>query len=36
MYEKIVFTLAAVVATTVLTFTGLSAIVYIKTKKNKI
>jgi len=33
MYEKIVFTLAAMLATTVLTFTGLSALIYIKTKR---
>jgi len=33
MYQKIVFTLAAVVATTVLAFTSLSALVYVKTKK---
>ena len=33
MYERIVFTLAAMLATTVLTFTGLSALIYIKTKR---
>ena len=33
MYQKIVFTLATVLATTVLTFTGLSALIYVKTKR---
>jgi len=35
MYERIVFTAAAVVATAMLVFTGLNALVYVKTKKNK-
>jgi len=35
MYQRIVFALAAVVATTVLAFTGLSSLVYVKMKKNK-
>jgi hypothetical protein len=35
MYERIVFTLAAVTATAVLVFTSLNALVYVKLKKNK-
>jgi len=33
MYQKIVFTLATVLATTVLVFTSFSALIYVKTKK---
>jgi hypothetical protein len=35
MYQKIVFSSVAVAATLMLVVTGLSALVYIKTKKNK-